>query len=88
MIVIKKEGNKQKFSEKKVFDSVKKACLIAQLDNKACREIPSQVTKLVKAKIKGSKTIKSDLLFKYCIELLKKIDDDVAFIYETHRDLS
>ena len=88
MNVIKKDGSKQSFSENKVYDSVKKACLIAQLDNKACREIPSQVTKLIKTRVKGKKKIKSDLLFRYCIELLNKIDKDVAFIYETHRDIS
>ena len=87
-IVVKRRGYKEKFDEKKVYGSIYYACRSAQLNEKESEEISEKVIKDLKKWLKGKKEITSQEIFITVITILEKYNSDVAFLYETHRDLS
>lgn len=87
MYIIKRHGKKEKFDERKLYGSVYAAVLNAERSEKKAEMIAEGVCRMIKKKI-GMKAITSENIKKEVIKLLKKYDKDVAFLYETHLDLS
>lgn len=86
--VIKRQGLKEKYDEKKVYASTYSACLNSHLPKEGAEKIADMVTKEVDKWIEKKTEVDSDQIFKEVIKLLEKIDPEVAFMFKTHRDLS
>lgn len=86
--IVKRKGHLEEYDEKKVYGSCYAACSAAQLSEKECEAIAEAVTKEVNKKVKSKSKIRSDEIFRTVVSHLRKHNKDVAFLYETHRDIS
>ena len=86
--IVKRKGHVEEFDEKKVYGSTYAACLNTQLKHTESEKIAEKVSREVKVWAKGKKTIGSTQIFKKIVSVIKKHDKNVAFMYETHRDIS
>ncbi len=86
--VVKRRGHEENFDERKLYASCYAACLSASINHakaeKICESIVAEIKKIIKTKA----CISSDEIFSKTIKILKKHDENAAFMYETHRDIS
>ena len=83
-IIVKRQGHKEKFDEKKVYGSVYAACASAHYDETLREKTAEDVTSNVKKFVRNKKSINSIKLRKKIEELLKKENEELAFFYEQH----
>ncbi|MEK6933183.1 MAG: ATP cone domain-containing protein [Nanoarchaeota archaeon] len=88
MKILKKDGHEEVFKRDKTYSSIYKSCLNANHDKDTAKRIASNVTNELIKHLMGKKFVKSETLFKYIATLLEKHDQDVALLYETHRDVN
>ena len=88
MRIIKKDGHEEEFKKEKVYQSVYESCLNAHHEKKKASNIANKVIRDLMKHFKSKKLVKSHEVFKYIATLLEKYDEDAAFLYETHRDVS
>ena len=88
MIVEKKAGHTEKFVDKKAYKIFCRACLNAHLSEEKASVIATKALKDLKKFLGRKKKINSDEIFKQNIKILKKYNKEVAFLYETHRDIN
>ena len=86
--VVKRKGHSEEFDERKVYASCYAACLNTQIKEEEAEKICEEVTKEIKAWARKRKVVDSSEIFRKMIAVLKKHHKDVAFMYETHRDIS
>ena len=86
--IVKRKGHLEEYDEKKVYGSCYAACSAAQLTSKECEAIAEAVTKEVNKKVRAKPKITSTEIFHTVVRHLKKHNKEVAFLYETHRDVS
>jgi len=87
MKIVKRHGKKERFDEKKLYASVYAATLTAGYNEKESEKLAQEIVKSVKTKINKEK-VTSALIKKEVIAMLKKKHKGVAFLYETHLDVS
>ena len=88
MIVIKKDGHEEIFKKEKAYGSIYESCLNAHHEKKKATNIAKKTVNDLIKELKGKKKITSEHVFKLIATLLEKYDEDAAFLYETHRDIS
>ncbi|MBI2107583.1 hypothetical protein HYU10_04460 [Candidatus Woesearchaeota archaeon] len=86
--IVKRRGHCEAYDERKVYGSCYFACRSSHLGEIESEKICSRVCKSISRIIKNKKEITSNSIFKYMVRELKKHDKDMAFMYETHRDIS
>ena len=86
--IVKRAGHTELYDERKVYGSCFFACRNAHLNEKESEGICSKVSAEITKWIKGQKIVSSSGIFRKLIEELKKHNEDAAFLYETHRDIS
>lgn len=86
--VVKRRGHKEQFDERKLYASVYAACLSCHIDKEEAESVANLVTREVKKWIDERKEVSSDQIFKQIGEELKHLNEDAAFMYTTHRDVS
>ena len=86
--IVKRKGHTEVYDERKVYGSCYFACRNAHLSEKEAEEICSKVTESITKWVAKKKVISSNDIFKALIDELKKHNEDAAFLYETHRDIS
>ncbi|MBI2658284.1 hypothetical protein HYX08_06360 [Candidatus Woesearchaeota archaeon] len=86
--IVKRKGHSEIYDERKVYGSCFFACRNAHLSEKEAEEICRKVSEAVTKWVKKQKIVSSNEIFKKLIEELKKHNEDAAFLYETHRDVS
>ena len=64
------------------------ACLSSKMEHTAAKKICEKVAKEVKTWARKRKYAESSDIFKKVIIAMKKHNEDAAFMYETHRDIS
>ena len=87
-LIIKRRGHLEKFDERKVYASAYASCLSASVNVIEAEGISEKVTFRVKKWLRTKKRISSDEIFKQIVNALKKLNNDAAFMYETHRDIN
>jgi transcriptional regulator NrdR family protein len=87
-LVVKRRGKKQDFDEKKVYASIYAACLECDMGEKKCEDIAQKVVNDLRKFLKGKKEVNSTEIFGFVIQALAKDHEPVAFMYQTHRDIS
>lgn len=86
--IVKRKGHLEEYDDKKVYGSCYAACSAAGLTEKECEATAEAVTKNITKWVKVKKSVKSSEIFRMVTEHLKKRNREVAFLYETHRDIS
>jgi len=86
--IVKRKGHTEIYDERKVYGSCYFACRNAHLSEKEAEEICRKVSAEVTNWVKKQKIVSSSDIFKKLIDELKKHNEDAAFLYETHRDIS
>ncbi len=86
--IVNRQGSIERFDERKVYASCYAACLVAQMKHKDAEKICDRVAKEIKAWVKNKEIVTSTQIFKQAIKSIKKHDSEVAFLYETHREIS
>lgn len=86
--IVKRKGHTEIYDEKKVYGSCYFACRNAHLSEKESEQICNKVCAAITKWIKKHKIVSSNDIFKMLIKELKKYNEDAAFLYETHRDIS
>ena len=86
--VMKRDGHLETFDLKKIYQAAYEACLNVHLSLLASKKIAQHVVKDIKELVKNKPKIKSDVLFAEVARALYKHNEHVAFMYETHRDIS
>lgn len=87
-LLVKRGGHAEKFDERKIYASCYAACVNCHHEKKNAEKICEKVMTDVKRWMNGKSHVTSSDIFKRVITILKKIDKEVAFMYETHRDVS
>jgi len=80
--VVKRQGHKEPFDEKKVYGSVYAACANAHFGENDCEKVAEEVTNKITEHFKNLKEIDSTDIRKKVITELKKKDEELAFYYE------
>jgi len=86
--IIKRKGHKEQFDERKVYGSAYAAFLNAHHEKEEAEKFSADVCEDVKNWIAARPEVDSDELFLKITEAIRTRDNDAAFLYETHRDLS
>ena len=86
--IVKRKGHTELYDERKVYGSCFFACRNVHLSEKEAEAICSKVCSAVTKWVKAKKIVSSNEIFKILIQELKKHNEDAAFLYETHRDIS
>ena len=86
--IVKRKGHTELYDERKVYSSCYFACRNAHLSEEYAEVICSKVSAAVTKWIIKRKIVSSSEIFRFLTEELKKHDEDAAFLYETHRDIS
>ncbi|MEK6983864.1 MAG: ATP cone domain-containing protein [Nanoarchaeota archaeon] len=86
--IVKRKGHTETYDERKVYGSCYFACRNAHLSEEEAEDIANNVSMAVTKWIAKHKVVSSDDIFKKLIEELRKCNEDAAFLYETHRDIS
>jgi len=87
-VIVKRGAQAQSYDARKVYASAYFACRNAHLTEKEAEKIAEKIEAKITAYVKKEKIIISDKIFKMLVEELNKHNEDAAFLYETHRDLS
>lgn len=89
VFTVKRAGHLEAFDDRKLYGSAYAACLNAHLPEQQCELVAGKVLKEVKSHLKkhGEK-ISSSHLSILVHDALEKHDEDAAFLYRTHLDLS
>ena len=82
------EAVKELYDERKVYGSCFFACRNAHLSEQEAEEICKKICIAMTKWVKTKKVVSSNDIFKILVQELKKHDEDAAFLYETHRDIS
>ncbi|MBS3100731.1 hypothetical protein J4204_01210 [Candidatus Woesearchaeota archaeon] len=86
--IVKRKGHAELYDERKVYGSCYFSCRNAHLSEKESEEICKKVSTAITKWVKKHKTVSSNEIFRTLIKELKKHNEDAAFLYETHRDIS
>jgi transcriptional regulator NrdR family protein len=86
-LVVKRKGKKETFDEKKLYASIFAACQECGMENEKSEHIAGKIVHELEAHLKGRNEVNSTEIFGFVIEKLARINEAVAFMYQTHRDL-
>ncbi len=88
VLVEKRDGRCEKFDEEKAHDIFCRVGLNAHLNVKEAEKLADKAMKDLKQFLKNKGKVKSPELFRQKIKILKRYNKEVAFLYETHRDIN
>ncbi|MBS3131037.1 hypothetical protein J4212_01265 [Candidatus Woesearchaeota archaeon] len=86
-VIVKRKGHFEEFSEMKVYGSCFAACLSAHVEHTQAEKIAAKVSRAVKTWAKKQGRVSTDDIFIKTAEEMRKLHEDAAFMYATHRDL-
>ena len=86
--IVKRKGHTELYDERKVYGSCYFACRNAHLGEQESEAICNKAVPAITRLVAKKKIVSSDEIFKRIIQELKKHNEDAAFLYETHRDIS
>ena len=84
MIVVKRQGIKERFDERKVYGSIYGACTAVNYNEKKCERIADAISKKIRRFVKKKKLVSSTDIRKTVRHELEKINKELAFFYEKH----
>lgn len=86
--IVKRKGHKERFDVRKVYASVFAACMVIRMSDKESELLADKVAKEVSREYKDVHEISSHSIHAFVTKEIKKYNKDVAYMYETHKDIS
>lgn len=86
-IVVKRRGHMEKFDERKIYASVYEACHVDGMKTEKAEKIASAVTNNVKKWVEKMEVVSVHQIHAQVVKELMKHHDDVAFMYDLHKDI-
>jgi transcriptional regulator NrdR family protein len=86
--IVKRKGKQEKYDSRKIYGSVYSAALNCEYGERKSERIAEKVTGKLNAWVRGRRVISSEKIREMVIDILGKIDKDVALMYKHHLDLS
>ena len=86
--IVKRRGHIEVYDERKVYGSCYFACRNAHLSEEEAEAISNIVTASVTKWISRRRVVTSSEIFRVLTHELSKYNEDAAFLFETHRDIS
>ncbi len=86
--IVKRRGHKEKFDERKVYASCYAAGMSCQIDHPKAEALCEKVTRDMKQWIKNKKEVSANEIFVQMAKTIAKYNKHVAYMYETHLDVS
>lgn len=86
--IVKRKGHTEVYDSKKLYASIYAACMTLRVKEKEAELIAQNVEKEVAEEIHKHETINSNHILKLAHESLKKYNQDAAYMYKTHLDIS
>ena len=86
--IVKRKGHMEVYDERKIYGSCYFACRNAHLSEEEAEAISGIVTAFVTKWIIRRRIVTSSEIFRVLTHELSKHNEDAAFLYETHRDIS
>jgi len=86
--IVKRKGHTEAFDARKIYASVFAACLVLRMKDEEAELIAHMVSDEVEKLLKDVKQIEAHKIHKLVTENLKKYNENAAYIYDTHRDIS
>ncbi len=86
--IVKRHGHTERFDERKVYASCYAACLSSHVEHRHAEKICEVVVQGIKKWIAKKKEVNSHDISQETAKLIRKHNKNVAFMYETHRDIS
>jgi len=87
-LIVKRKGHKEKFDERKAYASCYNAAMNCHLSKEEAEKIADKAMLDLNKWVLEYDEVTSSEIFNYLSNQLRKINKDVGFMYETHRDLS
>ncbi|MFB6144174.1 MAG: ATP cone domain-containing protein [Candidatus Nanohaloarchaea archaeon] len=90
MKVVKNEGLKEEFDDEKLYDSAYYPAREAALDKEEANDIAEKVVWEVKSWMSDheDEVFSSEEIRQKVLEILRDVEQDVAFLYRTHLDIN
>ena len=86
--MVKRQGHMEKFDERKLYASIFASCLAAQIPERESEKISDSVSKQVIKDISKKDSITAHYIYMQVMRNLKKKDENAAFMYDSHMDIS
>ena len=86
--IVKRKGHKEPFDTRKVYGSVYAACRNVHLSEIQSEKIAEAIELRMKKWMADKQQVSSEDIFQEVIEILRELEPDAAFMYETHRDIA
>lgn len=86
--IVKRHGHVEVWDERKCYGSVYAAFASAHYPEDRCERESQKICDVIKKHMRGTACISSHHIRDMISKLLRERDEDVAFLYDTHLDLS
>lgn len=86
--IVKRKGHKESYDNHKVYASCYASCLNAHSTKEDAEKLCEKVMLELDRWIGDKREIDSGAIFKEIINVMKKLNEKAAFMYETHRDIA
>lgn len=86
--IVKRDGHKEAYDNHKVHTTVYRACKNSHLEEGRCNEVAEKVRDSVDQWMADKEKISAQELFEKIAGEIRDHDNDAAFLYATHRDIS
>lgn len=86
--IVKRKGHEEYFDERKVYASCYAACLGTRMKHTQAESMCERVCKDMNLWVAKKEEITSTQIFQQMVKTIKRYNKEVAYLYETHRDLA
>lgn len=86
--IVKRKGHKERYDERKVYASVFAACMTLRMSDEESELIAHMVAHEVSEEFKDVHEVSAHSIHNFVVKSLKKFNKDVAYMYETHKDIN
>ncbi len=85
--IVKRKGHIEEFDERKIYASVFAACMVLRMTDEESEVTADMVTHEVLDTLKNEKEVQAHRIHVEVVKILKKYNPDVAYMYDTHKDI-
>ncbi len=85
--LVKRKGHIEEFDERKIYASVFASCMVLRMTDEESEVIADMVTHEVLDALKKEKDIQAHKIHEEVVKTLRKYNPDVAYMYDTHKDI-
>lgn len=86
--IVKRKGHKEMYEDRKLYASVYATCMSLRVSEVQAETIAKAVVHEVEQEIKEKEEVTAHEISHLAKESLKKYNEDAAYLYEHHRDVS